>query len=59
MINTRTLILLDNTNIPIFLKTIHKIVMSLENIKKGMKNNLKSYQGRNYDSSLLTCTSEI
>lgn len=33
--------------------------MSLENIKKGMKNNVKSYQGRNYDSTLLTCTSEI
>lgn len=33
--------------------------MSLENIKKGMKSNLKSYQGHNYDSSLLTCTSEI
>lgn len=33
--------------------------MSLENIKKGMKNDLNSYKGRNYDSSLLTCTSEI
>lgn len=33
--------------------------MSLENILKKIKNNLKSYQGRNYDSTLLTCTSEI